>query len=93
MYSHTHLHGQLSVKAPFHQQVESNESEKTKVVVPSVLKHFAGKGEKKWEDKGGGGGGGGENIFQHKQYKLYFDHSMSFHIISCGNKLLDLSAG
>lgn len=32
-----HLLGQYTVKAPFHPQVRSNESEKTKVVVPSVL--------------------------------------------------------
>ena len=44
---------QHSAKAPFHQQVKSNELEKTKVVVPSVLKLFAGKGEK-WEDTSGG---------------------------------------
>lgn len=31
----THLHGRHSGKAPFHQQVESNESERRKVVEPS----------------------------------------------------------
>lgn len=49
----THLHGHYSVKAPFHQQVKSNESEKTKVVVPSVLNYCAAEGEKKWEDERG----------------------------------------
>lgn len=57
----THLHGQYSVKAPFHQQVESNESEKTKVVVPSVVNYCAVEGEKKWEDKRG------KKLFQHRQ--------------------------
>lgn len=35
----THLHGRHSGKAPFHQQVESNESESTKVVEPSVVSY------------------------------------------------------
>lgn len=49
----THLHGRHSGKAPFHQQVESNESERTKVVEPSVVSYSG-----VCVGRGGGEGGG-----------------------------------
>lgn len=53
----THLHEQHSGKAPFHQQVESNESERTKVVEPSAASSSAVSVCGVGVGKGGGGGG------------------------------------
>lgn len=53
--SATHLHGQYSVKAPFHQQVKSNESEKKGGGAICSETLCREKREKKQEDERGEG--------------------------------------